>query len=245
MLGFYPIISTQLAYAQNEQIEADAKEAAGYMSYLNRSVLMEPAGSIGSMGMPIGVALTQQSTLPEENLMARQLIGYDKEDSYLRNTSLHLHKGTDWPVDLGLAVGNMQGTSIHTLGAYIQATVLEDLGVPSISIRALWSSMYGLKDANVSSAGAEVIISQGMLRYFNFFASARVEQSRVSMSLDDSEYYGLYHEDGTWSHNENLNTQSLSGGLRINLLPDLNTTVEANRDQRAYTSYGLKIGLLL
>lgn len=232
-------------YAADDKLDQDARKTAAYLSYLQRPSYMEPAGSVGSFGVPLGVALVQLASPDQENRLLRQSMKTSTDSESILNPRLVLGKGTDWPIDFGLSLGQVQTSQVQTIAFFTQATVFEAFGLPALSLRGFWASAMGLQNSSVESRALELAMSQGVFGYINAYATGRLEQSDVSLKMQDSEYYGLTGADGVWVHKEQVNTQTYALGLKVAVAPMMHVVGEICRDDANYETIALKLGMLL
>ena len=207
-----------------------------YVAALNRPVLVEAAGSHGSIGTSIGMGTSRTTASGDMGHIAGAEMNGTLEGG--AETSLArawFIQGTPWPVDFAASVGAAPDASMTTISGHIQWTAFEGLGLPAVTARAGYARMEGLRTTKIESASAEGVIGMGLLRYFDIYATIGVVRHVASFDANQAaggETSGLsllfneieptvVHRDRTWL------APVRRAGLRISPMPLVNVTVEA------------------
>lgn len=184
---------------------------------------MVPAEPLGLVGFDVALALSS-TTLDEDIFDLAIDGGYDLGQFVVPR--LYLHKGLPFNIDIGATLTTVADTDIKLIGAELRYALLEgSVTTPAVAIRLAYSSLEGLDELSMSSAGAEMLISKGFLN-FTPFAGAGVVRSTSKTnvaSLDEEEF----------------DQKRVFAGINVNLGINLGLEVDRTGD---YTTYSARVG---
>jgi hypothetical protein len=226
--------------------ESEVSAFAALLDGVNHASALEGAGSRGSMGFSLGAGASLVPVSEEASQPSREYLDYSSDTplSQMAVPKIYVSKGTLFPIDLSLEFGRPTFGNVQQLAAHVQWTIYEALARPALAMRGNWSRLYGIRNGDFQSAGADLLTAWGFLRYFTLYggyglsrqtAELRPNTQRPStFELADQETSDEYHQ--TW-----LKTWR-TGGMQIRLLPPFVTlTAEVQADDSGRRLYEAKI----
>lgn len=239
----------QPAFAQGEPDHqaspAAARKFFDYLAQLNHYSPMEAAGSHGSYGTKLGIGVVN-SSWDETSAYHKELLNVESEGQTSTNMAkLFVVKGTSWPMDFGLTLGNVPDTSVSQFGAHMHWAIIQGLGIPSVAVRANYSRILGMTDTSFESRGLDGVISYGLLRFFTFYAGAGGQLNTGRIHLSRNTELAIV-ENGEELKNVDANFYSAAQflGLQVTFIPALcSATVEYTRNTKAFESIAGKLNV--
>jgi hypothetical protein len=140
-----------------------------------------------------------------------------------------LSKGLPIPVDVGFSVGASQAPILQQGTGYLQWTMFEGLGLPSLAMRLTHSRLFMARSTNLTANQASLAASWTFFRYVTVFgATSFVQHSgetelasseapdRLSLAggkVEDVAYCEPSFTTSTWTE------RTSSMGVRLNMIP--------------------------
>ncbi len=135
------------------------KDLGSAMSY--RAVTpAEPLGLL--LGIDVGLEVTGSK-------MKNELHGWKTATSTngqdtIYNGKIHVHKGLPLGIDVGAYFSSVAESNMKSLGGEISYAILEGSSVtPALAVRGSYTSLSGVDDLDLNTAGLELSISKGFL----------------------------------------------------------------------------------
>lgn len=144
----------------NKELFGDLiKDLGAAMSY--RAVTpAEPLGLL--LGIDVGLEVTGSK-------MKNELDGWktatsSKGNDTIYNGKIHVHKGLPLGIDIGAYMGSVADSNIQSLGGEIKYAILKGTTIsPALAVRGSYTTMRGVDDLDLNTAGVELSISKGFL----------------------------------------------------------------------------------
>jgi hypothetical protein len=144
---------------------------------INSVPMGESAGSYGTLGLSLGAGASLH-TLGQLDLRQWRDLGFEGQaEGKLIMPRIWLTKGLPIPVDVGLSVGASQVPILQQGTGYIQWTMFEGLGLPSVAMRLTHNRLFMAQSTNLTTNRASFAASWTFFRYINLFGTTSVEQS--------------------------------------------------------------------
>lgn len=183
-----------------------------------------PAEPLGVLGFDIGISL---SATKLKNDVFDLADGSDFELNTLPLPRLSLQKGLPGGIDIGASFSGAPGTDIKVFGAEVRYAVVKgSVALPAISVRVSYSTVRGVDELEIDSAGADISISKGIAIFTPYAGSGFVRSNSDPVG-------------STTLERESFTQRKAYVGLNINL--GFNLAFEADRTG-SYTSYSAKAG---
>jgi hypothetical protein len=120
----------------------------------------EPLGLL--LGIDVGLEVTGSK-------MKNELDGWKKATSTngqdtIYNGKIHVHKGLPLGIDVGAYFGSVADSNMKSVGGEIRYAILKGSTItPALAVRGSYTSMTGVNDLDLNTAGLELSISKGFL----------------------------------------------------------------------------------
>lgn len=231
-----------------QESEHQLDQTFSQLAASTRFSLVDAGGSKGSYGTTVGLGVTEMS-LRDQASYADSVLGSAPDDSRsepLRWLRVSAITGTPWPVDIGLTVSQLQGTTASQLTGTLQFTIFEDLGWPAISLRLSHSKVLGLRfDSAIQSNTGEIVVTQGLWRYFSGYFALGIDQADINVKIRNSETLHL-NEAGELEEHRQINSYLVKGGLQIAAWPPfVHLFGELMTDTQQNKSVSLKLNCII
>lgn len=204
-----------------------------YLSFLasaNAYSPIEGAGSHGSIGVGLGIGISEHKS-PENSVLLNDQLRSSNDFRSNTETSTpptvmipraYFHKGLPIPLDFGLSIGKIPDTEATTAGGYAQWTMFEKFALPALAIRGKYSRIMGLPSTEFSTLTGEVVASYGFLRILNAYANYGVNSHNASIrtSGETGTSLALTTQPGE-TLARSWNDSSHAIGLQAQLVPQL------------------------
>lgn len=216
-------LATTLA---NNEFGTVVREAGMFTAY--RSVA--PAEPGGLTGFDVGV---EASFVELDSDWVKAFSGQDAPD-YLAVPRLHVRKGLPFNLDVGASYTYVPESDIRVIGGELQWALLEGTtATPALALRGHYSTLQGTDEVDLSSYGADAVLSKGILIFTPYLGAGVVQI--------DGEYAG---SDPTVK--ANLKDQSFTesrvfGGVQVGL-GLLNFTVDVEYSRLPVYTAKLSLG---
>jgi hypothetical protein len=200
------------------KLSEDLGAAASYKA-------LAPAEPLGLTGFDIGVEATATEL---KNKSSWDAASSGSAVSTLVIPKVHLHKGLPLDFDIGVYYGAGTNSNVDTWGGELRyAFIKGSTAMPALALRATYSTVNGVKNLNLDTAGAELTLSKGIAMVTPYIGVGQiwVESTPTGVSGLNAEKFTL---------------TKYFVGININLAV-LNILVDGDRTGEA-TSYGLKLG---
>jgi hypothetical protein len=185
-----------------------------------------PAEGLGITGFDIGVALGATSVSSREVLV--KAAGGSDIPKAVPYASVRAVKGLPFDIDIGAAVTTLPGTNARAIGGELRwAFVGGDMVLPAVAVRLSASQLQGVDQLKIKNAGAELMISKGIL-FATPYAGIGTVQSKASAP-------------GTSLAAEKMNLSKVFAGVNLAFIP-FSINIEADKTGSA-TSIGAKFGV--
>lgn len=135
------------------------KDLGSAMSY--RAVTpAEPLGLL--LGIDVGLEVTGSKMKNDQN--GWKSATSDNGHNTIYNGKIHVHKGLPLGIDVGAYFGSVADSNMKSMGGEIRYAILEGSTVtPALAVRGSYTSMTGVDDLDLNTAGLELSISKGFL----------------------------------------------------------------------------------
>jgi hypothetical protein len=135
------------------------KDLGAAMSY--RAVTpAEPLGLL--LGIDVGLEVTGSKM--KNSLAGWKTATADNGQDTIYNGKIHVHKGLPLGIDIGAYFSSVADSNMKSMGGEISYAILEGSTVmPALAVRGSFTSMSGVEDLDLSTAGLELSISKGFL----------------------------------------------------------------------------------
>jgi len=126
---------------------------------------LAPAEPEGVTGFDIGVAASFVKI--DNDLWGQLLSSTDFNDQdYLMVPTLRVRKGLAFGLDLGASYAQVPDSDIELYGAELQWALLEGSTIsPALALRGSWSTLAGVNELDLTTYGAEALISKGFAMF--------------------------------------------------------------------------------
>jgi opacity protein-like surface antigen len=149
---------------------------------------LAPAEPQGVTGFDVGVAASFVEIDSDlwTAVMDANLTDFQSED-YLLVPTLRARKGLAFGLDVGASYAQVPDSNIELLGVELQWSLLEgSVATPALSLRGSWSSLEGVDDLEVTTYGADVLISKGFAMFTPYAGIGQVWiDSETNTGLED------------------------------------------------------------
>ncbi|WP_455212146.1 hypothetical protein [Kaarinaea lacus] len=135
------------------------KDLGSAMSY--RAVTpAEPLGLL--LGIDVGLEVTGSKM--KNDLDGWKSATADNGHSTIYNGKIHVHKGLPLGIDVGAYFSSVADSNMKSVGGEIRYAILEGSTVtPALAVRGSYTSLTGVDDLDLNTAGLELSISKGFL----------------------------------------------------------------------------------
>jgi len=183
---------------------------------------VSPAEPLGLLGFDVGVS----TSFVDVDKSVWSVAGINEDTLIVPR--IQARKGLPFGFDVGVSYISAPGSDVKMIGGELRKAILDGTAAtPAVSVLAHYSTLSGVSALDLSSYGADIGISKGILM-FTPYAGAGI------LKYDASDTSGtLADEDGTASR--------YYVGLKISPMPLLNLVVQA--DFGTLTSYTARINL--
>ncbi|MEE9336349.1 MAG: hypothetical protein V3U65_19850 [Granulosicoccaceae bacterium] len=183
-----------------------------------------PAEPLGVLGFDVGLSISA-TELNSELFDLADAADFDL--SSLPLPRLSLQKGLPGGIDIGASITAAPSTDIKVLGAEIRYAILKgNIALPTISVRASYSTVQGVDELEIDSTAAELSISKGFINLMPYAGVGVVRSNSDPVASSELE-------------KESYTQKKAYLGLNINL--GFNLAFEADRTG-PYTTYSAKAG---
>ncbi|SME87734.1 hypothetical protein [Pseudobacteriovorax antillogorgiicola] len=166
---------------------------------------LEPAFSRGSLGLKVGIGLEEHQWREAPSLNRQIYAQPNSETGRLELVNVYLHKGTPWPIDLGIVLSQAIDSEVSRLGSHLQWTFFEGFKLPSFGLRVAHSRIYGLNSTEVRSFQGDMVADYSIFSYFTLFAKYSLGQHKIdqnfetqpSLRLDNDETFQSEFQDSS------------------------------------------------
>jgi hypothetical protein len=218
------------------------------LAALTRFSVLEAGGTKGTYGTTVGIGLSEAATTDRASY-ADAILGTPSEQASENNRrwlTVSAMRGTGLPIDFGVAVTQLQGSTTSQIAGILQGTVFEQFGWPAATMRYQYAELIGLRGDNaIKSQSFELLLTQGIWRYFTGYVSAGYENTTVSITVRNEDTLGL-NELGELSGTRSVANSILKAGLQISAWPPfLAISGEAVIDQKQNRQVGVKLNWLI
>lgn len=208
-----------LNQAEFRAFSEDVGAAASYKGVI-------PAESLGLIGFDIGV--TAGVTEVTNRDVLRKAAGGASIPKALPVTSLRVHKGLPFDIDIGATLMQLPGTNVRAVGGELRwAFVAGSTVLPALAVRVSGTRVSGVEGLDMDTVGADLSISKGFafLTPYAGIGTVRVDAAAPGSSL----------------RSESLTLAKRFVGVNIALVP-LALVLEAERTGKA-TGYTVKAAI--
>lgn len=183
-----------------------------------------PPSPLGTSGFDVGFEVSAtRLTHPQAYQLAT-----DSSRDTLYTPRLHLHKGLPYGFDIGASFGTLPGSDVRLIGAEARyALVPDNLFLPTLGLRASYSTLRGSEWLEVNTRGVDLSVSKGF-SLFTPYAGVG------SVWVDSDPYEGLGLARERFQHEKYF----IGANFNLRLM---NFAVEADRTGDT-TSYHAKFG---
>jgi len=154
-IGFDPTTITQPLF------DDFVKEVGTLIAYR----ALAPAEPQGVTGFDVGIAA---SAVKIDDALWNQILtstDFNGED-YLLVPSLRARKGLAFGLDVGASYAWVPSSNVEVIGAELQWALLEgSVATPALSLRGSWSSLNGVNELDVTTYGADAVLSKGIAMF--------------------------------------------------------------------------------
>lgn len=163
-----------------------------------------PAETLGLTGFDIGIEISQTKIDEDESFWKK--VAPDMPGS-LYVPKLRVQKGLPFiNMDIGASYAEIPQSDIKLMGAEVKYALVEGGPVtPAVAIRGSYSTLEGVDDLELSTYGADLSISKGILMFTPYVG--------VGQTWINSKYTGT----GLTLESEDLSETKYFGGVRVAL----------------------------
>jgi hypothetical protein len=214
-------------FPDNKELFGDLiKDLGAAMSY--RAVTpAEPLGLL--LGIDVGLEVTGSK-------MKNELDGWKTATSSngndtIYNGKIHVHKGLPLGIDVGAFVGSIADSNIQSLGGEIKYAILKGTTVtPALAVRGSYTTMRGVDDLDLNTAGVELSISKGFLMLTPYAGLGAIRYEGEGVGVNNTKFD---------SESDTLAKYFLGVNFNMGLV---NFAAEADKTGES-SSYSAKFGL--
>lgn len=216
----------QFSIGQEELFGDLIKDLGAAMSY--RAVApAEPLGLL--LGIDVGLEVTG-TTMENQKNGWKQATSNNGMDT-LYNGKVHVHKGLPLGIDIGAYYGSVADSNIKNMGGEIKYAILKGSTVsPALAVRGSYTSLSGVDNLDLSTAGVELSISKGFLMLTPYAGLGAIRYEGEGTGFNDYKFESESDTLAKYFLGVNFNT-----GL-------LNFAAEADKTGES-SSYSAKFGL--
>jgi hypothetical protein len=162
----------QMATAMSNSTFATVVREAGMFTAYRAVAPAEPQGIIGfDIGIETSVVKLDTSAWDQ----AFQAGGTDAPD-YIAVPRLHVRKGLPFNLDVGASYTYVPESDIRVIGGELQWAILEGSTVtPALAVRGHYSTLQGVDDLDLTSYGADAVISKGITIFTPYLGAGVVQ----------------------------------------------------------------------
>ena len=132
-----------------------AEDVGGAFSYHPQT----PTEPLGVVGFDVGAALTFSQV---RNSSIWEKATSDSVPTYVVVPTLRLDKGLPLGIDVGLMYATVPGSNVDLWGAQARWAILQGgIAEPAVGIRASYTKLSGVEQADLSTKGLDISISKG------------------------------------------------------------------------------------
>jgi hypothetical protein len=202
------------------------KDLGAAMSY--RAVTpAEPLGLL--LGIDVGLEVTGSKMKNEQEGWKRATS--DNGQNTIYNGKIHVHKGLPLGIDIGAFVGSVADSNIQSLGGEIKYAILKGTTVtPALAVRGSYTTMRGVDDLDLNTAGVELSISKGFLMLTPYAGLGAIRYEGEGVGVNNTKFD---------SESDTLAKYFLGVNFNMGLV---NFAAEADKTGES-SSYSAKFGL--
>jgi hypothetical protein len=172
-------------FPDNKELFGDLiKDLGAAMSY--RAVTpAEPLGLL--LGIDVGLEVTGSK-------MKNELDGWKTATSSngndtIYNGKIHVHKGLPLGIDVGAFMGSVADSNIKSLGGEIKYAILKGSTVtPALAVRGSYTTMTGVDDLDLNTAGLELSISKGFLMLTPYAGLGAIRYQGEGVGINNTQF---------------------------------------------------------
>jgi len=226
MAGDNDIDMQQFSLGEQELFGDLIKDLGSAMSY--RAVTpAEPLGLI--LGIDVGLEVTGSKMQNEQNGWKQATSNNGQDTIY--NGKIHVHKGLPLGIDVGAYFGSVADSNMKSIGGEVKYAILEGSTIsPALAVRGSYTSMTGVDDLDLSTAGLELSISKGFAMLTPYAGLGAIYYEGEGTGLNDYQFD---------SESDTLAKYFLGVNFNLGLV---NFAAEADRTGEN-SSYSAKFGL--
>jgi len=216
----------QFSLGEQELFGDLIKDLGSAMSY--RAVTpAEPLGLI--LGIDVGLEVTGSKMQNEQNGWKQATSNNGQDTIY--NGKIHVHKGLPLGIDVGAYFGSVADSNMKSIGGEVKYAILEGSTIsPALAVRGSYTSMTGVDDLDLSTAGLELSISKGFAMLTPYAGLGAIYYEGEGTGLNDYQFD---------SESDTLAKYFLGVNFNLGLV---NFAAEADRTGEN-SSYSAKFGL--
>lgn len=186
-----------------------------------------PAEGLGVIGFDVGVAAT--GTVLKNRDVFKKVVNGATVPGSLPVVTARAVKGLPFDIDVGVAVGAVPGTNVHTTGGELRwAFVGGGMLTPAIAVRAAVNRVSGVDQLKLNTSSLDVSISKGFVMFTPYAGAGLVRtKSQAVIASGDQR--------------DSFNQSKVFAGVNVNL-GLLNVALETDKTGDT-SSYGVKLGL--
>ena len=208
-----------LSQAQFKLLSEDLGAALSYKPLI-------PAEPLGITGFDIGLAVTG-TDLKNARLLSLAASGRSVP-TLLPVPTLRAHKGLPLGIDIGASYAKVPDIEVTLWGAELRWAIMEgNTALPAVALRGSYSSLTGVDQLKLTSAGADISISKGFAMFTPYAGVGQVWVKSTPQGVP------LLQE-------ESFTQTKVFAGVNINL--GVNFALEAD-STGGIVSYGVKVGI--
>lgn len=152
----------------NNEFGTIVREAGMFSAYRG----VAPAEPEGITGFDIGV---EASFVELDSDWVKAFSGKDAPD-YLAVPRLHVRKGLPFNLDVGASYTYIPESDIRVIGGELQWALLEgSTATPALAVRGHYSTLQGVDEVDLSSYGADAVLSKGILIFTPYIGAGVVQ----------------------------------------------------------------------
>lgn len=224
------------------------EEIKDHLAALSTATFIEPAHSMGSLGFSIG--LSRQQFIEKSKIQDRKPSLLSSLDPSLETASLqtvHVAKGFSYPINMGLAVGQLRERPVYSYTAQVQWTVFEGFRLPSIALRAAAGQLRGIPSLRKETLQLGAFADYSVMRFLTPYIGYQQSLHYVSLNHQDEHLLRLAESykngSGNFAPQQSWRNLDKIAGAKLRLPTYFLQLVGEVHVHDTYTTLWLKIGL--
>jgi hypothetical protein len=170
-------------FPNNKELFGDLVQDLGAAMSYRAVTPAEPLGLL--LGIDVGLEVTGSKMEKQGWKQATSSNGQDT----IYNGKIHVHKGLPLGFDVGAYVGSVADSNIKSMGGEIKYAILKGSTIsPALAVRGSYTTMTGVDDLDLNTAGLELSISKGFLMLTPYAGLGAIRYEGEGVGINNTQF---------------------------------------------------------